>query len=374
MKKILLCGAIVTLLVACGGKDKPSIELDVGDTPTPTEVVDGGTDVCTPACEGKTCGDDGCHGNCGLCKFQIETCSDEGVCEPTPCGSTKDCPGELLCAKDIGECVVCIGDEDCPDGKTCGADHDCHEQYPCESDLDCKIHGLICDKDAGICVECLAKADCPDNQYCFETYCLDDVCTAGESYCAGLDVVECNADGSAEVVTETCTDDQYCEDGQCQDQFCPPGELFCEDDLLLTCDAMGKEVVETVDCVENELVCYQGECVDQNCTPESTWCVDDSTAAVCSDDGMTSLVAPCNSEHYCEEGSCHPWVCEPGKIDCNGEVYQVCNDTGSAIQYEEDCAEKDQHCFNGACIDTECPRTRSSASTTPPRPPVLVME
>ena len=347
--------AVLLLLGGCGGKDKPTITMDVGDTGTGTETVDGGQDVCTPSCEGKECGPDGCNDDCGTCNFGLEECSDDGLCVAYGCTSTKDCPGELVCAKDIGECVICVGDEDCPEGEKCGADHFCHTEFQCTSDKDCKDHGMVCDKEAGICVQCLTSEDCEPEEYCLEAYCVDDVCTAGESHCDGLDIVKCNDDGSAEEVTETCTDTQYCEDGKCHEQVCLPGQTACVDNLLLTCGPFGSEVIETVDCEDDEKVCYEGACMEQVCEPDSTWCHDDFTAAACLEDGMASTTAPCGAEHYCEEGACKPQVCDPGSVFCDGEVYKVCNDKGSAIQYEEDCAEKNQHCFNGSCIDTECP-------------------
>ena len=347
--------ALLLLFGGCGGKDKPTITMDVGDSGSGIETVDGGNDVCTPGCEGKECGDDGCGGDCGNCKFQLETCSEDGLCIPTPCESTKDCPGDLICNKELGQCAICVGDEDCPEGQTCGADHECHEEFLCQSDLDCKDHDLVCDKDAGKCVECLGTEDCKDEQYCLDSYCIDDVCTAGESHCDGLDVVTCNGEGSAEEITETCTDTRYCEEGECHAQVCPPGKLYCEDNLLHTCDPIGKEIIDTVDCEDDDKICYQGECVEQECEPDSTWCHDDFTAAACLEDGMSSTMAPCGADHYCEDGGCQPQVCAPGSVFCEGEVYKVCNETGSAIQHQENCAGEDQHCFNGACIDTECP-------------------
>ena len=261
----------------------------------------------------------------------------------------------MVCAQDIGECVVCVGDEDCPPGEKCGADHSCHVEYQCLSDKDCKDFDMVCDKDAGICVQCLASDDCDSEQYCFDSYCIDDVCTAGEARCEGMDVVACNDEGSEEGVTETCTDTQYCEEGECHTQVCPPGKLYCEDNLLLTCDPVGKEIIETVDCEEEEKVCHQGECTEQNCEPNSTWCHDDFTAAACLQDGMSNTLAPCGSDSYCEDGNCKPQVCDAGSVFCDDEVSKVCNAKGSAIDSEEDCQAKQQHCFNGSCIDTQCP-------------------
>jgi len=351
MKRIVVCLAIV--LTACGGADQAQITLDAGDSAASSDLPGG--EVCTPACEGKSCGPDGCDGECGACEFQLERCTDAGLCEPTSCGSTKDCPGKLVCAKDPGICVVCVGDEDCPEGKTCGIDYECHEEFPCESDLDCKDYFLVCDKDAGKCVECLGSEDCEEEEYCLDNCCINDLCTAGEAHCDGVDVVTCVEDGSGEEVTRTCTDTQYCEEADCHEQVCLPGQTVCEDDLLHICGPMGKEIVETIDCQEQDEICYQGACVEPVCEANTTWCHDDFTAAACLEDGMSSTTAPCGADHYCEEGGCKPQVCNPGSVFCDGEIYKVCNDKGSAIQYEEDCSKKDQHCHEGICIDTVCP-------------------
>ena len=115
----------VMFLVACGTSEKPTISLDAKNV---TATEDSGPDICTPNCEGRACGPDGCGGNCGTCKMQLESCTDEGQCVPVGCDSSKDCPGNLVCEKDKGVCVICVGDEDCPEGKTCGADNECHEE------------------------------------------------------------------------------------------------------------------------------------------------------------------------------------------------------------------------------------------------------
>jgi formylglycine-generating enzyme required for sulfatase activity len=347
MKNAQLCGMVALLFLACGGKDKASIEVDVADIVASAEVVDGKSEVCSPACEGKTCGPDGCEGNCGLCDFQIETCSDEGLCEPTGCQSTKDCPGDLLCAKDLAQCVVCIGDEDCPEEKTCGADHECHEQYVCESDLDCKLYGLICDKVAAVCVECLSKVDCPDNQFCFETYCLEDFCTDGEDKCDGNQVLTC-PDGGGWTVKQICGESQYCEEASCQDG-CESGAIWCDGDVYKVCAADGKSVQYEEDCAAQDQHCFGGSCIDTICAAESTFCVDGDTAAACANDGMSFNEADCPAEHFCEEGSCKAWVCEPDVAQCEGSVATMCNGLGSGYSAEVNCEANEMACVDGVC-------------------------
>lgn len=65
---------------------------------------------CTPACEGRSCGDDGCGGSCGSCEGGLSC--DEGICVA---GCVPSC-----------EDSIC-GDDGC--GGSCGS---CQEGYGCE--------------------------------------------------------------------------------------------------------------------------------------------------------------------------------------------------------------------------------------------------
>jgi len=115
---------------------------------------------CEPKCDGKSCGDDGCGGECGVCKsgeicgkaFKCEVCTpacDGKICGPDGCGGAcgKGCGAAEACAADGKSCVpkadpkdacnvtdavgCCSGNTllfcennkpgggDCPAGKTC---------------------------------------------------------------------------------------------------------------------------------------------------------------------------------------------------------------------------------------------------------------
>jgi len=58
---------------------------------------------CTPNCAGKTCGDDGCGGQCGSCKQSYLACdAASGACQPkTPsyCFGLNECDyvGQITC-------------------------------------------------------------------------------------------------------------------------------------------------------------------------------------------------------------------------------------------------------------------------------------
>ena len=205
------------LLVAGCGTGKKLVESkDLPDAGNDQSTADADQEVCTPDCQGRECGTDGCNGDCGTCSAQSDTCSEDGLCQPTPCESTKDCPGDLLCNKDLGQCVLCVGSEDCPEGKSCGADRTCHQMYPCLSDLDCKDRGLVCDKTAEQCVDCLGYEDCPEDRYCADGFCLDDVCKSGPSKCQNDLVLNCADDGSGWETDQNCQPDGYCLQGGCQ--------------------------------------------------------------------------------------------------------------------------------------------------------------
>ncbi len=343
---------MIVILAACGGKDGAGIAVDAAaDIAKPGDTKGDSPDQCAASCVDRECGDDGCGGNCGTCAPFLEQCTDTGICEAFPCDSSKDCPGSLVCAEDKGECVACVGDEDCPEEEVCGADHECHAPITCDSDKECKDDDMICDKDAGLCVECLKNDHCEDDAYCEDGYCIGSICTAGESKCDGNQVLACT-DGSGWTVKQTCGEAQYCEDAACHDG-CEAGAVWCDGDVYKVCADDGKSVQYEEDCAAKDQHCFAGACIDTICVAGSTFCIDDDTAAACANDGMSFTEADCPAENYCEEGSCKPWVCEPGMATCSGEVAQLCNGTGSGFASQSDCALLDMQCTGGQCEDCQ---------------------
>ena len=303
--------------------------------------------ICTPDCGKRECGDDGCDGECGKCSPSLEQCSDDGICEPFVCNSSKDCPGELVCAEGKGECVACVGDEDCPEGEQCGGDSECHASVSCDSDKDCKVENMLCDKEGGLCVECLKSQHCGDDQYCDGGYCIDSVCTIGERECQGNDVVAC-PDGSGWTVQQTCSTTQHCEGGECHYE-CDPGAVWCEGSFYKVCAGDGSSIQYEEDCAAKGQYCFGGICIDSICLPGANFCVDDDTTGTCSSDGMSVSEADCPADSFCTEGNCNPWVCEPGTALCVGTIASMCNQEGSAYLSKIDCAGEGLACINGVC-------------------------
>jgi len=139
------------------------------DTKVPGEDTTVTPDTgCTPACEGKECGDDGCGGSCGACEDD-ETC-DLGICVESPPGPI--C-GDDVCEppEDFGTCP-----EDCEepvDPPTCTEDADCAGTPPCPAEAP---KGCVCvpGPNGNACIPaCDTAADCPDIEG-VELICLPD--------------------------------------------------------------------------------------------------------------------------------------------------------------------------------------------------------
>jgi hypothetical protein len=135
--------------------------------------------VCTPKCNGKNCGDNGCGGTCGACDSD-ETCNGASLCTPKSAahacvaGATCDvgercwcdASGAFTCYALTGMCVTTNGKETCEStssytstcvgGSTCvGADMGLKVSM-CSGDLyNCKktgcATGLFCNSATGKC-------------------------------------------------------------------------------------------------------------------------------------------------------------------------------------------------------------------------------
>ncbi len=342
--------AIVCL--ACSNGNSGKLVQDAAtDAPRVEDQADRG-EVCSPECGDRVCGPDGCGGQCGQCEMIKEVCSAEGQCVPAPCQSSLDCLSNLVCDKPSGECVICVGDEDCPEGTSCGADHECHKPIACESDKDCKYLEMVCDKELGLCVQCLGPEECPAEEYCLGGYCLADECVAGEATCVGGSVEACAGDGSAWNVKEVCGVNQHCLEAACHDNVCPPGESYCDNGIAKTCDSLGSAVTAEEDCKAQDLNCYDGSCSDSVCPANETFCIDGFTAAACAADGMSFTSAACPAKEYCDSGTCHDQICDPSSTFCEENKVTICNSKGSAIQSKTDCG--DLVCVAGGCYELVC--------------------
>ncbi len=151
---------------------------------------------CTPACDGKQCGDDGCGGTCGSCAAGDE-------CNAGLCGCVPDCDGRQ-CGSDgcDGSCGACAGADVCDDGS-------------CVCVPDCA--GRVCGDDGcgGSCGECPSGTCSPSGQCncvpdCAGRECGDDGCGGS---CGSCSVGACGLAGTCD-----CTPD--CAGRECGDDGC----------------------------------------------------------------------------------------------------------------------------------------------------------
>jgi hypothetical protein len=98
---------------------------------------------CLPSCFGKTCGDDGCGGDCGPCPDDEECRSDLGVCVPEGggcgrIGETGACLGHVFAKCDAGSLTLepCLGRGEVCSDNPCTGRPECHYPWsgmPCGS-------------------------------------------------------------------------------------------------------------------------------------------------------------------------------------------------------------------------------------------------
>ena len=165
-----------------GGVTQPS---DVSTSPTDSAASgspDGAPDAsaCTPSCEARECGDDGCGGDCGACETGHQ-CTPDGACE---CAPHQD-------AACLGQKVVWV------DG--CGNAGETKQVCP---------PGTECE--AGKCQTCQPT---------------------GQLQCAGGNVAVLDTCGHTSTVAVQCSDDEVCVDAECA-----PATSPYNGDFLLVAD------------------------------------------------------------------------------------------------------------------------------------------
>ena len=330
------------------GTDPGDLQAEGGVAPADGGWPDATSETpCTPQCEGKECGDDGCGGDCGTCPAAAPVCKDFACevecipdCEGKECGSD-GCDGDCgACPEAAPYCVdnLCAVtcDPDC-EGKECGEDGcggtcgACGPQTVC-SDGQCvcqpACEGKECGDDdcGGSC------GDCPDDM----PFCVEGQCTGEcETDCVGK---ECGEDGCGDVCGECAGAQEVCADGQCVCQpACGPGA--CGDD---GCGG------DCGDCACDE-TCVGGMCTFVGCGEE-----------ICGEDGCGESCGGCPQGSVCtDEGTCMNQCylnCEGkecGSDGCGGlcgicQDGVICTDDGQCVwECVQDCVGKE--CGNDGC-------------------------
>jgi len=305
---------------------------------------------CQPDCFGKECGDDGCGGDCGLCPdgftCQNYKCMGLGTCEDiVGCIENSNAPPEVT----IPMCMS----QAAPEAQaqflqlaTCVQDL-CGEFDPWS---ECYFFAIQteCGDELQECMECLPSCtgkECGEDGcggwcgFCPEGYdCDDGVCVCIPD-CSGK---ECGPDGCGNLCGKCppafecmpwgkCECTPDCVAKECGDDGCGGTCGFCEPDDEF--------------CTEN------GSCISIICQPGAMEC-DGNMLLVCSEVGMEWIsLGLCEEGTYCLDGMCLPWVCVPGLTACDGNGVATCADNGAGWLPPELCPAGTK-CQAGKCIPT----------------------
>jgi len=292
---------------ACGCADAACVACPVPDVLGELSTLDAFVDVteaelpplCEPQCEGKSCGDDGCDGQCGQCggenvcgedfkchlhcapKCKEKQCGDDGCG-----GSCGGCPFNMACMDGFCACKPqCEGKGCGPDG--CGGQcGECAQGYQCSPFGQCEelckpdCSGKECGSDGcgGMCGACapwlfcnaLGKCttDCvPD---CTGKVCGSDGCTGVCGFCpcaaCPLDATQCSPAGLC-LVPDTglgCNDLLNCL-AECN------ADPTCQNDCFLDSTPQAQQYYEAL-----------VNCIIAQCGPAPTdQCVQDSVMGFC---------------------------------------------------------------------------------------------
>jgi len=188
--------------VTIGGTAMPDAGPGDADAGVPEEdagVLGEDAGTCTPTCDGRSCGDDGCGGTCGSCAAGRICGGGECLCE----GAAVTCDEECVDLRvDEAHCGAC-GNE-CAAGEACSAG-ECRDDGVCVPDCD----GRSCGDDGcgGTCGSCSSGELCAMGGVCV---CGDAATTCGgECVDVRSDAAHCGACGVA------CGEGESCAAGRC---------------------------------------------------------------------------------------------------------------------------------------------------------------
>ncbi len=327
----------------------PDVAPDVPDTtdvpvvPTCKSVSDCGGD--TPYCNAA--------GTCVGCLYNAQCPGDGAFCAngacttPVTCISDKDCtPIGAVCDPGKGVCRECLTELDCKGGQKCQA-FQCVTVTPCKSSKDCP-GALVCS--AGACVECAADTDCDDSQFCSQKICTKDVCKPG-AHCELNAVATCKANGGGWDYTD-CGLTAICLSAACAPVVCAPDSVGCQDGGLATCNNTGTQL--TVAACPAKQTCVGNACTAVICTAKTTACDENGGLLTCSDDGTQWVYSSCGTGYACSLGTCTQQICAPGSKTCSGQKLLACTALGLAWSITATCSDTGQYCVTDKCVDPLC--------------------
>jgi hypothetical protein len=262
--------------------DVPSVPDVSPDAADVTEV-----DVCTPDCQGKQCGDDGCNGSCGECLDDNDACNGVESCLGGTCASLeyKVCDDGAYC-NGVETCNPLTGD--CQAGSAPTED----DGKPCTKDL--------CNEETDGFDHLDDNAACDDGNPCTDDLCQQGVCS--NPLLAGVDLL---------LLGCLCSQDSDC--GPLEDGDLCNGTLACDTALpvpvckldpatVVTCDSDFCDGPDVCNIATGQ--CEQGAApiLDDGVACTVDWC-DEKFGTVRHD----ADDAKCNDANGCTSDACLAW-------------------------------------------------------------------
>jgi hypothetical protein len=312
-----------------------------------TDCADNGEECLNGECQpagGCTQGETRCNGTV------VQTCDANGSWQ-----DTEDCAdnGEVCSG---GACIPAGGGDECPEGQDCtdvtgsgfmgcteggqipgDAPTGCNEQSPCQGNATClnAEQTTVCVSNCGTC---------PSGQLC------SDITGTGKLGCTTFDgsipqgaEEDCAQDGCSGNNTCYCLDENctqsVCIENCSLDGPCTAGQAYCDGDVVMECQA--GTFVAGEDCAANGEVCFDGACASgdlcpagQTCTPLSgdvTGCLEGENIPAGNQTGCGQN-SPCNGNFscWCLDENCTDTVCIENCGTCpDGQDCQEITETGT---------------------------------------------
>ena len=335
----------------CGLRDTGSIGCWGDNTHGQLGIGTAGDAVCTPKCDDKQCGDDGCGGSCGecansrvcdggQCRVCTPACEGGQQCGDDGCGgSCGTCASGQTCQLPEGECVQvkdnstckgnCGSSRELGDGSLCSCSvKGCGKKIPCCPDtvaecLSCKAQctGKTCGDDGcgGTCGTCAAGTMCKLGN-CVGTFGCKGRCGTFNSW--DFDTLSsvnfgkgCSCSAKCLIEGNCCVDyvlqcgtycEPFCTDRQCGDNGCGGSCGSCASGA--SCDADSGRCVKVDSC--------KGQCgvskVSASSAAGACSCVLNDCAGVTSGPGVCcpDACAKCGTKSGCV-GSCGAYGINP---------------------------------------------------------------
>ncbi|MFT7622351.1 MAG: hypothetical protein ACI9WU_001524, partial [Myxococcota bacterium] len=324
-------------------------------------------DACAPLCQGKSCGDDSCGGDCGDCGTG-EACSPNGQCFPEE-------PPEVECSADSkGSCNGSILTYEAND---CCVETDCRLAFASEPGLNqVGVCGLDTETGNNTCVAC--------NPSCINKQCGDDGC--GDDCGACKYGGACRPDGTCEDVEKPfcvgksggtpCNDGDACTEADaCWDDTCVAGSAkHCSDGNKCTADSCDSETgcafvnTQGTSCSDGDDCTVGDACWDGGCRPGADTLCDDGN--VCThdycNDGKCSHGAfgdiSCDDGDACSiNDRCEGDTCKGAEVlacdDGNPCTTDVCDEEKGCVSVNADrkaCSDGNACTVSDACWDGSC--------------------